>query len=530
MQPTHPVHRASPLAAGIVTVLATVLVALGAAPAAAHPLGNFTVNVYAGLRVTPSEVAVDYVVDLAEVAGLQARPFIDRDGDGDASDRELASYAEAGCAKWAEGLAIEEGGRGLRLRTAQTNAAMTPGEGGLPTLRIECRQVAERPGGAGERRIAVTDRNFAQRAGWREVTATADGVTLVSSDVPASSLSDRLAAYPEDRLSSPPDRRSALLIASADGSATAGAAAPAAAVLDPGAAGWAAGWTGGVIEALSGVVTRRMLEPGLAAAAVIAALALGALHALAPGHGKSVIAAYLVGQRGTVRQAAALALSVTLTHTAGVLVLGGLLWTAAVTAPERVYPLLGVASGALIAVLGAGMLVRVRRARAGSPAGEHHRHPAPHPVGVAAGGPTTGVSTSGAATTGAATTGTATTHPRPLAPSESEPALRARTVVTLGFAGGLVPTPSALLVLLGSLAIGRVWLGVLLVAVYGLGMAISLVGIGLALVHTRTRLERRLDRLASPRLHSLTHALPTVTAAFVLLAGVGLMARSVLAG
>jgi ABC-type nickel/cobalt efflux system permease component RcnA len=107
--------------------------------------------------------------------------------------------------------------------------------------------------------------------------------------------------------------------------------------------------------------------------------------------------------------------------------------------------------------------------------------------------------------------------------------LRARTVVALGFAGGLVPTPSALIVLLASLAVGRVWFGVALVAVYGLGMALALTAIGLALAHARSRLERRLDRLGSARLHALTHALPVVTAAFVLLAGVVLMARSAVA-
>jgi ABC-type nickel/cobalt efflux system permease component RcnA len=493
-----------PRAAVVIAALATALLAVGVTPAAAHPLGNFSVNTYAGLRVTASEIAVDYVVDLAELAGVQARPYIDRDGDGDVSDDELATYGEAGCAEWANGLAIEEEDRNLQLRTARTNATITPGEGGLPTLRIECRQVAERPGGPGERQITVTDRNFAQRAGWREVTAMADGVTLVSSDVPASSLSARLTAYPEDRLSSPPDQRSALLTARADVSAPAGAPGPTAASPRLGAAGWT--------EALSDVVASRMLEPGLAAVALAAALVLGALHALAPGHGKAVIAAYLVGQRGSLRQAGALALSVTLTHTAGVLVLGALLWTAAVTAPERLYPLLGVASGAIIAALGAGMLVRVRRARAEPHGGAHHHNRSSRLAGAAVEGPRTGG---------------ATTRPRPLAHRGHEPAVHPRTIVTLGFAGGLVPTPSALLVLLGSLAVGRVWLGVLLVAVYGLGMALALVGIGVALVQTRASLERRLDRLASPRLHALTHALPAVTAAFVVLAGLGLMARSV---
>lgn len=243
--------------------------------------------------------------------------------------------------------------------------------------------------------------------------------------------------------------------------------------------------------ALNRSVGARLHGEGMVAVAVLAAIALGALHARAPGHGKTVIAAYLIGQRGSLRHAGALALGVVLTHTAGVLVLGAGLWTASVAAPERLYPLLGVTSGAIITGIGVSLLLRHRRPH------HHTQHPHHHDT------------------------------PRLPRSTDTEP-LRACSVVALGFAGGLVPTPSALLVLLGALTVGRLGLGILLVACYGVGMAIALVVLGVALSHARGRLDRRLDQLGSARLHALSHALPRVTASLVTLAGVVVIARSAL--
>jgi len=108
------------------------------------------------------------------------------------------------------------------------------------------------------------------------------------------------------------------------------------------------------------------------AVALLVAVGLGAAHALAPGHGKTVMAAYLVGLRGTPRQAAAIGATVTVTHTAGVLVLGVMLSSSRAVASERLYPWLGLASGLLLAAVGLGLLLRARPAR------HHHDHPHPH--------------------------------------------------------------------------------------------------------------------------------------------------------
>ena len=201
----------------------------------------------------------------------------------------------------------------------------------------------------------------------------------------------------------------------------------------------------------------RSLSPGFAVVALLLAVGLGAAHALAPGHGKTVMAAYLVGLRGTLRQAAVIGATVTITHTAGVLLLGLVLTTSRAVASERLYPWLGLASGLLLAGVGIGLLVRAR-------AGHHpHPHDHPHPHG----------------------------HHHDHGPAGRP--LGRRGLVALGLAGGLVPSPSAVVVLLGGIALGQAWFGVALVVAYGLGMAATLTGVGLLLAHLRTRMDGRLQ-------------------------------------
>lgn len=96
----------------------------------------------------------------------------------------------------------------------------------------------------------------------------------------------------------------------------------------------------------------------------------------------------------------------------------------------------------------------------------------------------------------------------------------------MGAAGGMVPSPSALVVLLGAIALGRPWFGIVLVLGYGAGMALSLVAAGLLLVRVRASLDARLTRGQAGRLAVLGRALPIVTASFVVVAGLGLTVRA----
>jgi nickel/cobalt transporter (NicO) family protein len=235
------------------------------------------------------------------------------------------------------------------------------------------------------------------------------------------------------------------------------------------------------------LVSERSRSPGFAVVAVLLAVALGAAHALAPGHGKTVMAAYLVGLRGTLGQAVTIGATVTITHTAGVLLLGLVLSTTRAVASERVYPWLGLGSGLLLAAVGVGLLVRARPG---------HAHPHPH-------GPSYG-------------------HDHGHGRRAAGPPLGRRGLVALGLAGGLVPSPSAVVVLLGGIALGRAWFGVALVLAYGLGMAATLTGVGLVLARLRTRMDRRLHLPAGPLLTRLGRLLPAATASVIVLVGLAL--------
>jgi nickel/cobalt exporter len=211
---------------------------------------------------------------------------------------------------------------------------------------------------------------------------------------------------------------------------------------------------------------------------IAAAVGVGAIHALGPGHGKSLIGAYLIGADGTLRHAAAVGAAVSVMHTASVLGLGLLVLSAErLFAPERVYPWLGLASGLVALGLGAALLVsRIHALSEG-----RHGHDHPHPD-------------------------------RPLS---------RRGLVALAFAGGILPSPSALVVLLGSVAIGRAALGLVLIAAFSAGLAASLVAVGVLAIRAR--------HVAAGRLPvGLMRLAPVVSAGCIALLGLALTGRGLL--
>lgn len=438
--------------------------------ASAHPLGNFTINRFAGLRVQPDRVLVRYVVDMAEIPTFQERALVAAEG--------ADAYADRACTRIAGDLTLTLDGRAIPLRSGSAAASFPAGAAGLATTRLTCDLSGAMPEARSGDEIRFRDNAFAGRLGWREITAVGDGTTLSGSTVPERSVSAELTRYPSDLLLSPLDVRTA------------------SARFDPGGAA-ATERSDGVVgsllprgvdratEAFQSFLAQRSVTVPLAAVALALAIMLGALHALAPGHGKTVMAAYLVGQRGTVRQGILIGLTVTATHTAGVLALGSLVTASATVAPERLYPLFGVASGLMLAAIGASLLRRALRAR------RPHDHAHNHDLGEAIG---------------------------------------TRRLLALGFAGGLVPSPSAVVVLLGATAIGQVWLGVALVLAYGFGMAATLSGAGILLVRMRRFAEARAaGRRARPQLALLARAIPVVTASAITVVGVSLAARGALA-
>lgn len=229
--------------------------------------------------------------------------------------------------------------------------------------------------------------------------------------------------------------------------------------------------------------------------AVAVSVGVGMVHALAPGHGKAMAAAYLVGSRGRARDAVALGGIVSIMHTGSVLVLGlGLyLFTRVPAGAERFAPFMTLAAGLLIVAVGVGLVVRqvrLRRRRAGtrSPGAREPGHHHLLPDGV--------------------------------------PPLSRRGLVLLGVSGGLLPSPSAFLVLATALFMGRAAFGLLLVAAFSLGLALSLTLVGLATLHGRDLIAQRASR--SPRVARVAAALPLISALGVLLGGAWVSALAVL--
>ena len=469
----------------VILALGPVAAIVPAGAAFAHPLGNFTINAYAGLIVQPHQLVVDYVVDMAEIPAFQQKQAIDVDSNGRIEPGEATSYATTACSRDLAGVsATVDGATQLALGPSSATVSFPPGAAGLTTLRLQCRWTARLAPASGT--LQWNDRNFAGHIGWHEVTAAGDRTTLASSDVPRTSVSDRLTSYPRKLLSSPLAVRSAALSWRPGGPALA----------TPSYVG--AGGTSQPLGADSttsrytGLLAHRSLTWGFVLTALLAAVALGGLHAFAPGHGKTAMAAYLVGSRGSLRSAAQLGLTVTAAHTAGVVALGLAIATASTWAPERLYPWLSLASGALIFATGAGLLRR--RARANG----HHSHPHPH--------------------------GHAHSHEHS---HDEGHALPARgSIAVLGLAGGLVPSPSAVIVLLGALALHRVWLGLALVLAYGVGMAFVLMMVGVALARVAGR-ARAIPRLQGSWLLRRPAAAATVSSVAVMAAGLLVIGRSV---
>ena len=424
---------------------------LAPAAASAHPLGNFTINRFSRLEVRGDRVYVLYVLDMAEIPTFQAGTI-----DAGAYSRRIAGNLE-----------LRVAGRTARLVPVAHALAHPRGAGGLRTTRLE---VALR-GPLVEHSVTVVyhDNNYKNRIGWKEIVV----------GVNARSRSDELRAYPKDLLRSPLDVTSSVA-RMAPGSGHTGppslASGPSLQAPDRIAD-----------SGFASLVARRHLSALVIVASLAAALFWGAAHALSPGHGKTIVTAYLVGRRGTPAHAALLGLIVTATHTAGVFALG--LVTLALSqfiVPDTLYPWLNLASGVLVVGIGASVLAtRIRRRRAhahGQSHGHGHHHHHDHSHG------------------------------------DTGPSLR--SLLAVGVSGGLLPCPSALVVLLAAISLHRVAFGLLLIVAFSAGLALAVTAVGLVAVLARSALGRvRFDG-------RLVALLPAASALVIVLAGVAMTARA----
>jgi nickel/cobalt exporter len=434
------------------------------AGASAHPLGNFTVNRYAGIELAGSSTYVRYALDLAEIPTYQLGAEVRAPG-----------YP----ARFGRQLELTLDGRRASLRVLESRVAQRPGAGGLKTLRLDVVFVAR---GGGEN-LRFRDHAFPGRIGWREVTLSArDGARLVRSDVPSASESGALTAYPQDLLRSPLDVSSAVAVVEPGdepGTPPAIDAAP------------APEHESGGFEAL---IERGDISIGVLLVSLLIAAFWGAAHALTPGHGKALVAAYLVGTRGTPRHAFLLGGTVTIAHTAGVFAIG--IVTLALSQfilAERLYPWLTLASGLLVVAVGASVLRQRLRWRGARGHEDQHDHDHDHHGH-----------------------GHGHSHDH----HHHDDGLTSKGILGVGIAAGLLPCPSALVVLLSAIALHRVGLGLLLILAFSVGLAATITGIGLVAVFARRAFGR--VSLDGP----LVRTLPAVSAALILVVGIAITAKA----
>ncbi len=444
---------------------------------AAHPLGNFSVNQYSRLEVEKSNIKIRQILDMAEIPTFQLKSRIDTDKDGIYSQSELNAYAEKITPDYLSNLGLSVDGNQIALREAAKNILVNEGEGNLPILRIEWDLIADLPETNAVNQVTFENKNNSERLGWNEIVINrTGGINVFNSTAYGSGVTDELKAYPQETLNAPLAERQAefSLTTSAipenakplqnrDGHATSAVQK----------------------DRFAELIAVPEITPSIILFGLLLAFGLGAIHALSPGHGKAVVGAYLVGSRGTPKHAVFLGLTVTITHTLGVFALGLItLFASNYILPEKLMPFLSFISGLLVFFIG----ITIFKDRLFSYLGwktaghhshhehsqehthedghshehhahEHHSHDEPH-------------SHDGSHTHG----GSTHTH----LPPEN---VTWKSLLALGISGGLLPCPSALVLMLSAISLGRVGYGMLLTLVFSFGLAATLTAVGLVFLY-----------------------------------------------
>jgi nickel/cobalt transporter (NicO) family protein len=444
----------------------------------AHPMGNFSVSHYSGITINRNSVDLRYLLDIAEIPTFQEMQQ---------SDPHTAAYLTSKSAELANGLHLTLNGKPLVLRVIKQNAIFPPGAGNLPTMKLGFLYRARIPEScaSGNCRLDYRDGNLPDSTGWKEVVVKAgQEIKLIDSTAPSQDRSGELSNYPTDLLNSPPQVLEAQVVfqlppvtvkRQAERTLPSPVPQPEAKVeIQPNVQPTPR-------NRFTELMATQKISFGFGLLAALIAAGLGALHALEPGHGKTIVAAYLVGSRGTTRHALLLGTIVTISHTAGVYLLGGVtLYAQKYILPERLYPLFGVLSGILIAGMGCYLFLQRY-------VGAEFAHTHDHGV-------------------------------------------RPKQLLVLGVTGGIVPCPAALVVLLSAIALHRVAFGLYLIVAFSAGLAAVLIAMGIMAVQA--------GKMAS-RIHMegplIQRWLPLGSAALVSLFGCaiavqGLMAAGVLRG
>jgi nickel/cobalt exporter len=512
----------------------------------AHPMGNFSVNHYSRISLNREDIRISYIIDLAEIPTYQE--LQQGNVTANVTDPAVTRFVALRGAEFGHGLSLVVDGKRLPLRLLSSQVIFPPGAGGLPTMKMGFVYQAPYPPAADRSSAGLeyADNNFPGHAGWKEIVAVGPAANLVSSSVPQTDRSAELSNYPTDLLNSPPQDLSAAMqfrypvaLKSQSEKLSKETADPSTALRsgrdDNSVVGTGSrepnqlssqpersALEGSAVlkrplkqassvakrilpvtpaeplhlqanlqatprSAFTELITTRSMSLWFLITAAFIALGLGALHALEPGHGKTIVAAYLVGSRGTAWHAVLLGLIVTASHTAGVFALGAItLYASRYIVPEQLYPWLGVFSGLTIAGLGGYMFLRRWN-------GYEHGHSHSHDHG----------------------------HTHSHGHTSSAKSVSFYQLFALGITGGIIPCPAALVVLLSAFALHRIGLGFFLITAFSLGLAAVLIAFGMLMVYARQFVARL--RMDGPL---TTRWLPVASAAFMTILGAAIALRA----
>jgi nickel/cobalt transporter (NicO) family protein len=514
----------------VVLVFALLLPRPGNDSASAHPLGEFTINHYSEVKFSADSVRIDYVIDFAELTTLEQILDMEGASEQDIEDADLDEYLRQKVPDLVNGLDLEIGGQPVSLDAIDTHAEFHPGNWGFNLLRVELTLEGALPVTIGDEPVSgrYVVRNFPGRLGWHEIVMPHGGqVTVLETNALHEGVSNRLHDYPSI------DEQEPLEIYDVEFTLVRGDEAE---PEDDDAAGSAAAriqeGERSSFERLTGAAERLVDLEGAGLIAItltmIGAFVWGALHALTPGHGKAVVGAYLIGSRGTAKHAVFLGMTVTATHTAGIFALGFVtLALSHLILPESLFPWLSMMSGVLVILIGAGIGYRRWRAYRETGVaddhghhhhhhdhdhhhhdhdhGHHHGHEHAHDHHLHHGHDH-----------GHHHHHHGHSH---LPPGTDGSDVTWRSLLALGVSGGMVPCPSALVLLLGAISLGRLEFGLILVVLFSIGLAAVLTGIGLMMVYMRSIFNRFAFEARAPGVLPILSSIAITVAGVIIVMG-----------
>ncbi|MBA3632770.1 MAG: sulfite exporter TauE/SafE family protein [Acidobacteria bacterium] len=457
-------------------IFAALLIFTFVGVATAHPLGNFSVNHYSRIEVEKSQVKLRAVLDLAEIPTFQESQKIDANKDGALSEEELNVYAENLTPNYIANLQLAVDGQAIALRPVAKNISLPTGSGNLPTLRIEWDLIGDLPNldANAVHRLEFENKNNAERIGWNEIVAgSVGGINVFNSTAFGSGITDELKLYPSENLNAPLNERRAEFsftssILAADVKPLQNRDGHISAPVEK--------------DKFAELIAVPDLTPTIILFGLLIAFGFGAIHALSPGHGKAVVGAYLVGSRGTPKHALFLGAAVTITHTLSVFALGFIaLFASEYILPEKLMPFLSFVSGLLVFFIGLTLFKERLFTVLGykSNVHQHDDHTHPHSDHEHSHDDEHhGDHTHTHAHDGLAHTHGGSTHTH--LPPEN---ITWGSLLALGISGGLIPCPSALVLMLSAISFDRIGYGLVLTLVFSFGLAATLTAVGLAFLY-----------------------------------------------